>query len=286
MKVQLLPFLMMFTAMNSSALFAQTPQVTNCHTLESSGNFVAADETILNGMVCKVVKTQAKQEQIVAQQTGAVSPAGQSQPASGQAAEITNARVVEMSKLGLDDDIIIARIKHGTCHFQLSDSDLVDLKKAGVSAKVVAAMLDAVPVGPATPAPTAATAPEPAALNDGKVRVLVTDSQSWETRGGSSAGGNKNGWGGSSWMAGGARPQTAEIIKTLNARCPEFTVTNNLSRADFVITLDHEGGKGALAHRNKVAVFNHDGDVIYSNSTRELGNAVKDACQAMLGAQK
>jgi hypothetical protein len=133
------------------------------------------------------------------------------------------------------------------------------------------------------PAPAASTA-SPAVTGDGKTRVFVTDSQSWETRGGSSAGGNKNGWGGSSWMAGGARPQTAEIIKTLNQRCPELIVTNNLARADFVLTLDHEGGKGLLAHRNKIAVFNHDGDDIFSNSTRELGSAVKDACQAMLNS--
>jgi hypothetical protein len=122
--------------------------------------------------------------------------------------------------------------------------------------------------------------------SDGKTRVLVTDSQSWETRGGSSAGGNRNGWGASSWIAGGARPQTAEIIKTLNERCPQITVTNNLQKADFVLTLDHEGGKSLLAHRNKVAVFNRDGDDIFSISTRELGNAVKDACQAMLSAKK
>jgi hypothetical protein len=41
-----------------------------------------------------------------------------------------------------------------------------------------------------------------------------------------------------------------------------------------------------LAHRNKVAVFNHDGDDIFSASTRELGNSVKDACHAMLSAKK
>ena len=87
-------------------------------------------------------------------------------------------------------------------------------------------------------------------------------------------------------MAGGARPQTAEIIKTLNERCPELTVTNNLQRADFVLTLDHEGGKGLLAHRNKVAVFNRDGDDVFSASTRELGNSVKDACAAMLNSKK
>jgi hypothetical protein len=146
------------------------------------------------------------------------------------------------------------------------------------------------PVVYGTPQPTPNPVPAPAEtsspVSDGKTRVFVTDSQSWETRGGSSAGGNKNGWGGSSWMAGGARPQTAEIIKTLNQRCPELTVTNNLSKADFVLTLDHEGGKGLLAHRNKVAVFNRDGDDIFSDSTRELGNSVKDACAAMLNSKK
>jgi hypothetical protein len=111
--------------------------------------------------------------------------------------------------------------------------------------------------------------------SDGKTRVLVTDSQSWETRGSSSAGGNRNGCGASSSFSGGARPQTAEIIKTLNQRCPQITVTNRLDKADFVITLDHEGGKALLAHHNKIAVFNKDGDVIFSKSTISLGNSVK-----------
>jgi hypothetical protein len=189
--------------------------------------------------------------------------------------KITNARVVQMTKMGLDDDVIVARIKHGACEFQLSDNDLVELKKDGVSSKVVAAMMDT--------APTAAAPPEP---SDGKVRVFVTDSQSWETRGSSAGGGNSNGWGASSSFSGGARPQTAEIIKTLNQRCPELTVTNILGKANFVIVMDHEGGKGLLRHRNKIAVFNHNGDDIFSDSTRELGNAVKDACTAMTNARK
>jgi hypothetical protein len=205
----------------------------------------------------------------------ASTPASTQPPASGK---ITNARVVEMTKLGLDDDVIIARIKHGVCDFQLSDGDLLELKKSGVSSKVVAVMMDTAPV-----APPAATVQEP---NDGKVRVFVTDSQSWETRGSSAAGGNNNGWGATSSFSGGARPQTAEIIKTLNQRCPELTVTNNLGKADFVVVLDHEGGKGLLRHRNKIAIFNRNGDDIFSDSTRELGNAVKDACEAMTKAKK
>ena len=65
----------------------------------------------------------------------------QNQPTAGQGSGITDARIIEMSKLGLDDDIIIAKIKNGSCEFQLGDTDLVDLKKDGVSPKVIAAML-------------------------------------------------------------------------------------------------------------------------------------------------
>jgi len=66
----------------------------------------------------------------------------QNQSTAGSGSGITNARIIEMSKLGLDDDIIIAKIKSESCEFQMGDTDLVDLKKAGVSPKVIAAMLD------------------------------------------------------------------------------------------------------------------------------------------------
>jgi len=122
-----------------------------------------------------------------------------------------------------------------------------------------------------------------------KPRVYITDSQSWETRGGWGVSGTRNADGsgsiaGGGYEAGGARPQTAEIIKTFNQRCPEVIVTSNPQKAQFAITLDHEGGKGYLRHRNKIAVFNRDGDVIFSDSTRELGNSVKDACKAILSS--
>jgi hypothetical protein len=135
------------------------------------------------------------------------------------------------------------------------------------------------PVQQAT-SPAATQASTPAAqtpASDGKVRIYISDSQSWEMSGGWGA---ANGAGGGH-ESGGARPQTAEIIKTFNQRCPEYTVSNNKDRANYAVILDHEGGKGLLRHRNKTAVFNRDGDVIFSDSTRELGNSVKDACAAI-----
>jgi len=75
--------------------------------------------------------------------------------------------------------------------------------------------------------------------------------------------------------AGGARPQTAEIIKTFGERCPGVITNNKPDKADYVVLLDHEGGKGLVKRDNKMAVFNKDGDSIVSHSTRSLGNAVK-----------
>jgi len=70
-------------------------------------------------------------------------------------------------------------------------------------------------------------------------------------------------------------------MKTIGQRCPELAVTNDKTKADYVMLLDHEGGKGYARKRNKVAVFGRDGDMVYSGSTRSLGNSVQDACAAI-----
>jgi PEGA domain-containing protein len=112
----------------------------------------------------------------------------------------------------------------------------------------------------------------------GRARVFITDSQSWEVSGG--AGGSAAGFGGASH--GGARPQTAEIIKTFGERCPEVIVNNIQEKTDYIVLLDHEGGKSILQHRNKVAVFARvSGDSVVSKSTMSLGGSVQEACAAI-----
>lgn len=109
-------------------------------------------------------------------------------------------------------------------------------------------------------------------------RIYVTDSQSWEVRAG---GGGVDGTFGQAG-SGGARPQTAEIVKTFNERCPNVIVNNRREKADYIVLLDHEGGKASVSRDNKVAIFhNASGDAIFSRSTRSLGNSVKDACSAI-----
>lgn len=110
-------------------------------------------------------------------------------------------------------------------------------------------------------------------------RVYVTDSDSWST--GGNAGGADGAFGGSSY--GGARPQTAEIIKTFGERCPQVIINNRADASNYVVELDHEGGKSVLAHKDKIAVFvQKTGDSIFSKSTLSVGGAVQDACAAIL----
>lgn len=161
MNIRLLFLGILVVALTPSLVCSQNQTFTNCHSPGSSGNFVGPDETIVNGMVCKVVTTQPSQPAMAANNTSVTNPPDARKSTSSVGGTvITNARVIELSKLGLDDDIVIAKIRSGVCQFQLDDSDLVYLKKAGVSPKVIAAMLEvgAPPSTPATPANTAPTA--------------------------------------------------------------------------------------------------------------------------------
>ena len=68
-------------------------------------------------------------------------------------------------------------------------------------------------------------------------------------------------------------------------RCPGVVITANREKADYLVRLDHEeiNPTTLFVHGNKVAVFNKNEDLIYSNSTRLLNTAVKNACSAIAG---
>jgi hypothetical protein len=111
-----------------------------------------------------------------------------------------------------------------------------------------------------------------AVAEEQKPRIFVPESSSWSE--GSSHWGR---WGGGS-SGGGARPQTAEIIKTLGERCKNAIVTVKEEKANYTLLLEHEGGKSIFQKKNKFSVFKKDGDSIISGSTKSLGEAVETAC--------
>jgi hypothetical protein len=149
---------------------------------------------------------------------------------------------------------------------------------------------------PATPAaaPTAqayfASSVLPTAdLQDIAIRVYVTDSGSWSARGG---------WTGNQKQdaAAGATANSKEqavmesevdkLVTEVNRQCPEVIITSDVSKAVFAVTVDHEG-TNRMNERNKITVFNHSGDDIYSSAaTRKLADLLPDACKAILSSAK
>lgn len=56
---------------------------------------------------------------------------------------LTNVEIVKLTKAKLMDDVIIAKIKASWCSFDLSTDGLIALKEAGVSDRVIQAMMEA-----------------------------------------------------------------------------------------------------------------------------------------------
>ena len=112
-----------------------------------------------------------------------------------------------------------------------------------------------------------------------KPRVFITESQALSLFNDASAGEAKS----ALFFSGGNSPQSLDVIKSFTQRCPEVIVTGNREKADYVVRLDHEAVSPTtpFVRGNKVAVFNKDSDLVYSSSTRILGNAVKGACAAI-----
>ena len=67
-------------------------------------------------------------------------PAAYTAPASEV---LTNASVISLAAAGLGDAIIVQKIKTSPTRFDTSTEKLIALRKAGVSEKVMAAILDA-----------------------------------------------------------------------------------------------------------------------------------------------
>jgi hypothetical protein len=117
----------------------------------------------------------------------------------------------------------------------------------------------------------AGTAPKP--------RVFITESASLQASGGAAVGDVK----GSLAFTGGTSPQSVEVMKAFVRNCSNVVVTANRDKADYVVRLDHEAINPTtpFVRGNKVAVFDRNDDLMYSNSTRTLTSAVKDACTAI-----
>jgi|SRR5580692_9541988 hypothetical protein len=71
---------------------------------------------------------------------------------------------------------------------------------------------------------------------------------------------------------------TATIAKQFADKCPNVGITRN-EQADY--SLEVAGGDRTNPHGNRLyqfSLFNANGDVVFTASTRQLHNAIKDVC--------
>jgi hypothetical protein len=205
--------------------------------------------------------------------------------------------IIKLSQAKLSDDVILQQLSKKGQRFDLSTEQLIQLKNAGVSDRVIQVMMDptkatassptqnlqiAVPQQPKQPSDTS-TAGAPAELPPGAhafapslaPQPLVAPTQSGNRPRVYFESASK----GSQWNA--ARNQSMEMSKDFERDCPGVKITINQSAADYTILLNHiEHG---LVRDNQIQVANKDGDLI--SKTKEGGSIkgdMKKACQLLL----
>jgi hypothetical protein len=117
-----------------------------------------------------------------------------------------------------------------------------------------------------------------------KPRVYVVDRDEWKLSGGFAA--TETSAAGS--IRAGVRRDYTEILKTFAQACPLVTFTDDRTKAEYEVVLDHKTWSETswTGHQNEFVIWNRSGDLIYSGATHNLKNAAKDSCKAVLGASK
>lgn len=64
-----------------------------------------------------------------------------------------------------------------------------------------------------------------------------------------------------------------DIMKYLNQKCPNVTITLDSTKSDYMLTA--RGWSGQY----RFTLYRHGGDLVFSTSTMMLSNAVKDVCR-------
>ena len=218
---------------------------------------------------------------------------------------LTNDAVIKLVKAGLSDDLIVSTINAQAGTYDTSTSGLIALKTAGVSDRVVSAIVvkgtaPAAPPMVAAPAPeTAQTlqpAPPPFHSTDGKVRIYVTDHPMFESTGIAMASGNRHGGsaGAASHTQAGDDPRTVELQADIVKFCPaNIIASNNPDRSDYVLVFRRRGGErssmfamggltglalSAAAKVDGASLFENNGDMIFATKQNSVEKSIREIC--------
>jgi hypothetical protein len=191
---------------------------------------------------------------------------------------LNNDAIIKLVKAGLTEDLIITTINASPGTFDTSVDGLIALKTAGVTDKVVAAIVTKantpavtapVPVSPPMPPTTEsngnaeAQTAAPVQRKPLQPRVYLTSA---------SKGNNRNS----------ERDQSMEMSKDFERDCTGIKISINQQTADYTVVLNHIE-VGLIVRDNQFQIANKDGDLIAK--TKEGGSiagGVKKACEIIL----
>jgi len=190
--------------------------------------------------------------------------------------------VIKLSKAGIDDEIIIQQIKKQGQPFDLTTDQLIQLKSASVSSRVIQAMIDPTKASPSDTKPPAS--PQSSGMTSASPIGAVPANSLMENVAPPQTGNKPRVYlvsasKGSQWNA--ARDQSMEMSKDFEKNCPSVRITISQSAADYSVVLNHiEHG---FVRDNQIQIANKDGDLI--SKTKEGGSIngdVKKACEIIL----
>src|SRR5271156_5946897 len=189
---------------------------------------------------------------------------------------LTNKDILDMNRIGLRPEALVAKIKSSPCNFDTSPASLQALKVAGIGDSVILAMVEApsgrfnVPNASSLPDPTATTPVPPlqqtqdaSVGNRQQPRVFLQSASH-----------------GNTWDS--QRDQSMEMSEDFERNCPGVRVTVNQQMADYTVLFNHIE-VGLAFGDNQIQVADKNGDLL--TKTKDGGGikgGVKKACDEIL----
>jgi hypothetical protein len=174
---------------------------------------------------------------------------------------LNNETIVRMVKAGLSDDVIVATVNVSAGSYDTTPDWLIGLKKAGVSDKVIALLIQkSQPAAAHTPGPTqsaastSAAVPSPTPVAQPNPRVYLSAQNSANTSGAA------------------LHNQATELSKAFIESCPTAVITDNAQTANYTLSLS----------RKQLQTADRNGDVIAPPVKNEpIFKGVKRSCDAI-----
>jgi len=195
-----------------------------------------------------------------------------SPPGAGQSSEMTNEDILNMTKAGLSASVIIDKIADVPCRFDTSIAALKELKSSGVENSVLSAMIHCHPDGPphAHPHVWIGANQEQVSERSGMTITGRDSDEGLDVNASPTATTTQT------------HSEYADAARELSAKCPSLVITERQSEADYTVTIERYHSGRLVTQRNSFDVFRvRDGNLILSDKTRWLKNAATSICRVI-----